>query len=248
VDFSQAGYYAFMLEDVLYFIAAMGEQPTSGYEIAFTEYRDNEDQTWDMFLETTTPKPDEVVLQVITYPAAFTRFYPDGPVEQVRFSVDGQESVNIAVTRLVAPEEETEVTLFFGTEDAYLSMEPRPVPISYQTDSPEKKAETLVYELLKGSMSQFGTVRVLPSSTQLTGVIYDPKAKRLEVSLSGQFTELGGSAAELLAVYSIVNTLTQIEGVETVTLVLEDGELQHMDNLEELTYNAELVVNNGSTN
>lgn len=235
-------YYAYQLEGVLYLIAAMGERPSSGYSIWFSHYRDNLDHTWDVFLETEKPGQDEPVLTVLTYPAAFARFHPDLPIFHIRFHVDGQETQLVTVETLTAPQEETEVSLYFATEDAYLRREPRPVSVSYLSQSPEKQAEILMLELFTGSMAQFGTVSVIPAGTELTGIVYQPAEQLLDITVSAQFANLAGSAAEQLAVYSIVNTLTQIEGVNEVTIMIEGGELQHMGELGRLTYHSGLVA------
>jgi hypothetical protein len=243
VDLQREGRYALQLEDVLYLIAARGEQPSSGYEIAFVNYRDPQNHTLDVYLETVSPKPGEMVSDVLTYPAAAVRLYPQLPVFKVRFFVDGLETETVSVKKISAPMEETEVTLYFGTQDAYLKKEPRPVPISFATATTEARAGVLMNELLKGTMALDDTVNVIPAGTEAKQILFEPASRHITVTLSDAFAGAEGSAGEMLAVYSIVNTLVQLDGVDTVTLVIENGELYHMDQLENMTYNDQLISN-----
>ena len=240
-DVKSENYYAYQLENVLYIIATRGERPTSGYNIAFVSYKDNQDQTWDIYLETKEPAKDEIVLTVITYPAAFSRFYPNAPVLKVNFYVDGKPVRETSVETLTAPTEEVEVDLFFGTPDAYLRKETRPVPASFLTIDIRHKAELLINELLKGPMAQAGTMNVIPPGTKVLEVTYQADTKELSLTLSSQFANLAGSAGETLAVYSIVNTLTNLDKTNTVTIIIDGAELQHMDQLDNLTYSGDLV-------
>lgn len=240
-DIQSENYYAYQLENVLYFIATMGERPTSGYNISFISFKDNQDHTWDIYLETKEPSKDENVLTVITYPAAFSRFYPNTPVFKINFYVDGKQNREVSVETLTAPTEEVSVDLYFATPDAYLRKETRPVPASFLTESAQAQAELLINELLKGSMAQDGTMNVIPPGTEVLEVKYQAEIKALSLTLSSQFANLAGSAGETLAVYSIVNTLTNLEEVNTVTVNIQGAELQHMDLLDNLTYSTDLV-------
>jgi hypothetical protein len=242
VDLQEQTYAALQLEGVLYLFASMGQQPSGGYSIAFVSYRDRKDHSWDVFLETVSPKTGDPVNTVITHPAAFARFHPQLPVFQVRFFINGTEAETVTVQAITAPPEETEVILFFGTPDAYLKTEPRPLPSSFLTAGPAGKAEMLIQELLKGTMAQFGTVHVIPEGTELKNIDYNPSTRLISVTLSTEFARLNGSAGETLGVFSIVNTLTQLEEIDIVTIIIEDGELQHMDNLTNLTYNEEMMA------
>ncbi|MDW7650168.1 MAG: protease complex subunit PrcB family protein [Bacillota bacterium] len=103
IDRESEDQYAYQVEDVLYLVATMGEKPTSGYEITFVGYRENQDHTMDVFLETTEPAEDEAVLQVLTFPAAYARFYPDLPVFHVRFHIDGEMVNDLVVETMEAP-------------------------------------------------------------------------------------------------------------------------------------------------
>ena len=240
-DVTLESYYAYQLENVLYIIAAAGERPSSGYDISFVSLKDNQDHTWDVYLEMKEPTKDEQVLTVMTFPVAFSRFYPNAPVFKVNIYVDGKQVKEVSVETLTAPVEEVEVNLYFGTPDAYLRKETRSVPATFLTDDMRDKAKMLINELRKGSAAQGETIHVIPSGTEVLAVEYQTESKELELTLSSQFANLAGSAGESLAVYSIVNTLTNLDEVNTVTIIIEGAELQHMDQLIKLTYSDDLV-------
>jgi spore germination protein GerM len=138
-------------------------------------------------------------------------------------------------------DKETTVELYFGTQDAYLRSETRPAPDSFAGSPVPEQAEMLIAELLKGSTAQQNTVEVLPRGVRLLGVDYVKPAKSLVVTFSAEFANAQGSAGELLAVYSVVNTLTGLEGVDKVSIRIEGGEMGHMDMLDNLTFNRELI-------
>ncbi|MCW3489843.1 protease complex subunit PrcB family protein [Dethiobacter alkaliphilus] len=107
VDLEEEGYYALQMDGALYLVAAMGEQPTGGYSINFSEYRDNQDHTWDVFLETEEPG-DDPVTQALTYPAAFARFEEDLPIFHVQFHVNDTPTELVTVINLDSPEADEE--------------------------------------------------------------------------------------------------------------------------------------------
>lgn len=120
------------------------------------------------------------------------------------------------------------VTLYFGDKDAmYLVPETRTV---------DKKDGTLeaavVAELLKGPQKE-GSVPTIPEGTRVLSVTVDNGVVYVDFSKEFQTQHPGGSAGEIMTIYSVVNTLTGIPGVEKVQFLLE-GEKQesilgHMD-------------------
>ncbi len=137
--------------------------------------------------------------------------------------------------------DETLVELYFGTPGAYLRSEQRSLPGAFLKSTVPYQAEALIKELLKGSMAQGDTVEVLPNGVRLLKIEYVKEQKSLVVTFSAEFANAQGSAGELLAVYSVVNTLVQLDGVDKVSLRIEGGEMGHMDMLDDLTFNRELV-------
>lgn len=242
IDLESQNQYVLQADDGYYLIATMGQQNTAGYTIAYTGYRDNQDHTWDVFLETSEPAEGEVVAQVLTYPVAYARFSPDLPIFTVRFHIDGTFIAEKHTEPLAVGVHDTEVTLYFGTPDAYLRKELRAVP-DFLLHNVPIQAEIILSELLSGTIAADDTVNVIPDGTQILHLDYVPAENLVIITVSAHFAVLEGSAGEQLGVYSIVNSLTELQGVDAVTIIIEDGELSHLDQLENLTYNEDLLNN-----
>ncbi len=101
--------------------------------------------------------------------------------------------------------EKRTVPLYFADPDGdFLMGERRQVE---KIDDIEKGAEALVAELAKGSRGKL--IPTLPSRTKLLGLQLDEKGVA-KVNMSGALTKdhPGGTSAEMMTVYSIVNSLT----------------------------------------
>jgi len=242
VDKQKEGYYAFG-DEVIYLAAALGEKKTSGYSIHFVEYIVNEDQTWDVYLEIKSPGRDEHTAQVLTYPVAYARLYPESelPIQRVRFHYDDKLLADLSVTEIEFTQTEVSFDLYFGSENAYLRIEPRLFPSDFLGKNVNIQAEILIDEVLKGPIekpiNEGKTIRVIPEGARMLSADYIEDELLLKITVSSQFTNVQGSAGEMLAVYALVNTLTQIEGVDYVTILIEEGELLHLDQLEKLNFN-----------
>lgn len=242
VDPTQENYYALgdvPGSDVLYLVATAGEKP-EGYEIVFSGYLVNADRTWDVYLKTKEPQKGK---SGVAFPVACAVLNPTPPRYPivVRFHVDGQKKADLAVTRLEMPLAETFLELYFGTPKAYLRQERRPAPSGFEDRSIEEQAGIIFAELLKGPGEDGDTMAVIPAGTELLAAEHEPQHRHLKVRVSGHFANAQGSAGEMLAVYSLVNSLTQLEGVDTVTIEVEGGEMQHLDMLENLTFSIDLM-------
>ncbi len=114
-------------------------------------------------------------------------------------------------------------TLYFGDESSdYFINEFRSVS---SVESPEKMAEVLISELIKGPEAK--GVRTIPEQTSLLAVDLLNDGL-IVVDFSKEFTELhpGGSSTEIMTVYSIVNTLTtNIKDVNMVRIIQEGSPL-----------------------
>ncbi len=83
-------------------------------------------------------------------------------------------------------------------------------------------AKTIVEELLKGPISE-DFYRVIPEDAKLLGVEIEGSVAK--INLSAEFvTKQEGEANALLAVYSIVNSLTEITEIESVKFMIEGVE------------------------
>ena len=112
---------------------------------------------------------------------------------------------------------ELSVALYFYDENAeYLMEEDRNITAS-NNDSIEKY---VVEELIKGP-TQKGLVATLDKESKLISV--QTKDKTCFVNFSSDFIDknTGGSTKEAGAIYSIVNSLTELDGIDKVQFLIE---------------------------
>ena len=90
----------------------------------------------------------------------------------------------------------------------------------------------------------------IPAGTRLLGVEITGKVAYVDFSKEFVDNHPGGSAAEIATVYSIVNTLTALEGIDKVAFKVEGKPLAllkgHLDLTEPLGRDASLLVGAGS--
>lgn len=135
-------------------------------------------------------------------------------------TVDPVEEITEHASNTTESEQELqEVTLFFPGEAGVLYEESREVPAAPEA---EALAAELVRALLAGPTTE-GLYAPLAPDTVLRGVSLDRSESIAWIDLgrgAGDATSLGGSRSEILAVYSLVNTLTSnIEEIERVGLL-----------------------------
>lgn len=126
-----------------------------------------------------------------------------------------------------APAPVMSLTLYFATPDAAaIRAEKREVPKN------SEPARIAMEELLAGSKSQ-DLITVIPAGTKLKGLAVKDRVAYVDVSDDILKTPHRGSASETLVVASIVNTLTGIEGIDKVQILIEGKEVEtlygHMD-------------------
>lgn len=125
-------------------------------------------------------------------------------------------------------QEMEQVTLYFGDKDAmYLVPENRTVD---QKDGTLEAA--VVEELVKGPEKE-GSIPTVPEGTKVLSVTVVNRVAYVNFSKEFQTKHWGGSAGEIMTIYSVVNTLTELPGVEKVQFLLEGDKLEsilgHMD-------------------
>ncbi len=111
----------------------------------------------------------------------------------------------------------TAITLYFGDEDAeFLVPERRNIELS-NNDTIEK---VIINELLRGP-SVSGNIKTIPAETKVLSI--ETKDKVCFVNLSKEFADKhpGGTSAEKLTIYSIVNSLTELGTIDTVQFLIE---------------------------
>ncbi len=130
----------------------------------------------------------------------------------------------------VEPEEEEQETsevesvvyLYFGTEEGYLRKEARTIS---GLPTAERGRE-LIEELIQGSQAEDDTLDVIPKGTEILNYTYVEEEGLAIVDLSEHIHGATGSMGELLAVYGIVNTLTELPGIEKVKILVEGEEVE----------------------
>jgi len=122
----------------------------------------------------------------------------------------------------VPTEEMVEVNLYFSDSQAmYLVPEKRKIP---QTPSLARQA---VIELIKGpESSDFYTT--IPEGTQVNEVYIADGIAYIDLSEEIFKNHPGGSSGELMTVYSIVNTLTEIPPIKGVQILVEGNEMKSL--------------------
>jgi len=119
-------------------------------------------------------------------------------------------------------EEMVEVNLYFSDSQAmYLIPEKRKIP---QIPSLARQA---VNELIKGpENSDF--YRTIPEGTQVNEVYIADDIVYIDLSEEIFKNHPGGSSGELMTVYSIVNTLTEIPPIKGVQILVEGNEMESL--------------------
>ena len=109
------------------------------------------------------------------------------------------------------------VTLYFANDTAEgLTTERREIEIS--ASSTLEKA--VIEELIKGPKNQ-GGISIIPVETKVLSV--ETKNSVCFVNLSKEFVDKyqGGTVGEILTIYPIVNSLTELDGISSVQFLIE---------------------------
>lgn len=132
------------------------------------------------------------------------------------------------------------IKVFFSTEDAmYLKSETRDI------DQEKDLYYQIMEELIAGPKAE-SLRATIPDGVELLD--YNIEDKNITLNFNNELREnhWGGSAGELLTVYSIVNSYTFFKEIDSVSIILEGEEVDslvgHLDLSEPLMYNQELVM------
>lgn len=132
---------------------------------------------------------------------------PLGDMEPAKLNEDGTPTAGKKMT----------VTLYFSDNEAmYLVGEKRDVTVN-EGDKPEA---AVIRELIKGPKTD-ELWDVIPEGTKLLSV--NTKNGLCTIDLSSEYVDNspGGTTSEMMAVYSVVNSLTSLEGIEKVQFLIE---------------------------
>jgi len=140
------------------------------------------------------------------------------PVNESEIVEEFSESTETATSETES--EITELTLYFSDGQAmYLLPEKRKVP---KTETP---AQVAIEELIKGS-EEAGHVSTIPEGTMLNSIDIDDETAYVDFSEEFKENYQLGSAAEIMTVYSIVNTLTEFPAIKKVKFLVEGKPLE----------------------
>ena len=122
--------------------------------------------------------------------------------------------------------DKTPLRLYFANEDnTKLKLEIRYVDSTDIKDSTSNMATAIVNELIKGPSDERLFKRTVPAEAKLLSPV-SIKNKVATVDFSKEFKTKhpGGKAAEKMTIYSIVNSLTELEEIEKVRFLIEGKE------------------------
>lgn len=132
------------------------------------------------------------------------------------------------------------IKVYFSTEDAmYLKSETRDI-------DQEKDLYYQIFEELTAGPESESLRPTIPDGVELLD--YEIKDKLITLNFNNQLRDnhWGGSAGEMLTVYSIVNSYTFFDEIDKVSIILEGEEVNslvgHLDLSKPLIYNQELVM------
>lgn len=110
-------------------------------------------------------------------------------------------------------------TLYYGDSDnEKFVTEQRTMTFSTE----ENKYKMILEELIKGPTNK-DYRRNISQETKVYGVIKQNDS--LIIDFSKEFSQFGGSVAEIIGVGSVVNTMTELEDIQQVKILVEGSEL-----------------------
>lgn len=143
--------------------------------------------------------------------------YKEKPIKEIPY-----KEKEIKEIQPVPTEEMIEVNLYFSDSQAmYLVPEKRKIP---QTPS---LARQVVVELIKGPENS-DLYPTIPEGTQINEVYIADDIAYIDLSEEIFKNHPGGSSGELMTVYSIVNTLTEIPPIRGVQILVGGNETKSL--------------------
>ena len=109
------------------------------------------------------------------------------------------------------------ITLYYANSNAdKVAAEKREVEIKKDT-----QIERLVFEELQKDPKSEGLYSVIPEGTKLLSASTKDSICTLDLSKEFVDNHPGGSAGELMTLYSIINTITELPGIDKVQFLIE---------------------------
>ena len=208
-------YKAFSYDDELCLFASRGEQSQAGYSVVLKEaFLDK--GTLTITVEKKDQDQGDNEERGLNYPYKLVKM-ADNTVEykkvifkDISGKILAQEDIQVLQ---VIPE--TIIELYFGTEEGYFRKEKRSIPLEIRGEN----ASIIVEELIKGPEKE-GNLAVLPWGTELISYNYDPATKLATIDLGGKIRDVAGSTGEIFAVYSLVNSLAEVNGIDKLQIMI----------------------------
>ncbi|MGE5613475.1 MAG: GerMN domain-containing protein [Bacillota bacterium] len=123
--------------------------------------------------------------------------------------------------------EKTPVRLYFANADnTKLKLEIRYIDLRDEEKNASSLASAIINELIKGPSNETTHKRTVPAEAKLrTPVSINGKVATVDMSKEFKTKHPGGKDAEKMTIYSIVNSLTELEEIEKVKFTI-DGKTQ----------------------
>lgn len=156
-----------------------------------------------------------------------------GLLQKMGLQEDTYEDELRPVSSIVINEEDanrlsgkTPIRLYFANEDnTKLKMEIRYVDSAEAQKSTSHLASIIIGELIKGPSDESSFKRTIPAEAKLrTPVSISNKVATVDMSKEFKTKHPGGKNAEKMTIYSIVNSLTELEDIENVKFTIAGKE------------------------
>jgi spore germination protein GerM len=146
-------------------------------------------------------------------------------------------------------QETVAVTLFFADDQALFLVPERREVLADSSDLLSLPTAVL-HALIQGPASDTASV-TLPPATQVRGLALEGQTLIVDFSLEIAVNHWGGTAGERMTVYSIVNSLTHLEGIDRVQIMIDGARAEtlagHLEIAEPLTFDATIVKTPGKS-
>ena len=226
----------------IYVAVARGQSPNPGHGVDINDINfsyDGEILAVEISATYTIPADDEVPSQVIAYPVGVARFDLDQlpPVEladmEFDFVIDDSEIAQ-------HDEDIRTASLFFATDEGDMTR------VYRQLETEEITLDLIAGEIMRGPTESERAVDPLPDDTQLIIRRDEEDTSVAIVDFSEEIQQVSGSLGEMLAVYSVTNTIIEnFDDINSVQIKV-DGEvvesLGHLDLRGPLQFDDTLLI------
>lgn len=141
---------------------------------------------------------------------------------QQKSTVSSSPTTNLPTPKETKPNSKAqlEITVYFASPQAdKLIKEKREI------EATETVAKAVLEELIKGPKENKEAQPTIPTGTKLLSVAIVNKVAKVNFSSEFADNHSGGSAAELMTIYSVVNSLTEFPTIEAVEFLIQNQKL-----------------------